>query len=360
MGELHIDLGALGRNLELVRARVGPSCVAAPVVKANAYGCGLAAVAGAFSKMGARDFFVATLMEALELRTIIDKDARIYMLGGFEADNGAYYEQERISPVLNTIEDICAYRELARGGDQRLPAAIHVDTGMKRLGLTGDDRRAFDDLDLNDSIDVRVVMSHFASADEAHSDTNARQNAAFKTWFDVFGDVPKSLANSSGIFRSNTYHYDMVRPGMCLYGLNPTSEVDNQMHNVVSLNVPILQVQTIKKGQSCGYNETYRFDRESVIATVALGYADGFLRSASNNGALYWKGMRCPIRGRVSMDTTILDVSHIPENQKPQAGEMMEVLGKHQSADDLASDMNTIGYEVLTSLGRRHQRTYKD
>ena len=361
MGKLVIDLGALTRNYRQIQTMTGAGCNVAAVVKANAYGCGLAAVAGALHAAGAQEFFVATLPEALELRTIIDEASRIYVLNGFNHTHGDLYMQENIIPVLSSMPEIQSYVALAAETGHKLPAIIHIDTGMNRLGLeSADIENLASAPEVLAGLDLHYVMSHFACADEQDHSMNAAQYEAFKQAAKTFPGVKMSLANSSGVFRSHDYYFDMVRPGMCLYGLNPLPEADNPMHPVVKLDVPVLQIRQAQKGETCGYGATHRFEKPANLAVVSMGYADGFLRSLSNKGVLYWKDYKCPVRGRVSMDLTIVDLSAVPDNELPGPGDMLEVIGTHQSADDVAEACGTIGYEILTSLSRRYQRIYKD
>jgi alanine racemase len=336
----------------------GPDCAAAVVVKANAYGLGVAPVAAALQKAGADKFFIATLAEALELRTIVGKKPDIYMLHGFEEAGCDLYKAEAITPVLSSVHEIESYAAFAAREETAFPAVIHIDTGMNRLGLKKQDMEKT--ASKLGSIDLRYVMSHFACADEKNHPMNEAQYKAFQAAAQMFPGTKKSLANSAGIFRSPEYHFDMIRPGMSLYGLNPTPETKNPMHPAIELAVEILQVKDTEDGETCGYNATYRFKKKQKLAIVSMGYADGFPRSLSNTGALYWKGHKCPLRGRVSMDLTTVDLSAVPENDLPGPGDMLEVIGPNQSADDLAADAGTIGYEILTSLSRRYQRIYKN
>lgn len=349
LGQLEIDLRAVAENYSIIQNKVSSSCEVAAVVKANAYGCGVAAIAPVLEAAGAKTFFVATLPEALELRTIIDREPLVATLNGFNAEGAALYAAENITPILNSPEDIAAYSAC----EHPLPKPIlHFDTGMNRLGLRAEQIEAAKPLQ------PAIIMSHFACGDEPDHELNNAQYEAFKAISQSFPNIPKCLANSFGVFRSDQYHLDIARPGMALYGLNPKPEENNPMRPVVKLSVPILQVREALNGETAGYNATYRFDKKSKLAIVPLGYADGFLRSLSSAGALYWKNIRCPIRGRVSMDLTIVDLSDVPENDLPSAGDMMEVIGTNQSADDLAANAGTIGYEILTSLSRRYKRKY--
>lgn len=359
MGILTIDLAAIRANYEILHQQVGPDCSVAAVIKANAYGLGAGPVAATLIQAGARAFFVATLEEALELRGIVDAAPEIFALNGFDGRTASAYPEHAIIPVLNHPGEAKEYAALSRGKGRRLPAAIHIDTGMNRLGAREADLAAMREAAAE--MDLCCVMSHFACADEAGHGMNARQHDRFRALSErYFPRVRRSLANSSGIFRGREYHFDMVRPGMALYGLNPVPEGKNPMRPVLDLHLRILQVKTAGKEEDCGYGATYRFDNESVVAIVSGGYADGLLRSLSNRGQLFWNGHACPVRGRVSMDLLTVDLSGVPENERPSEGEYMEVLGPHQDADDLAGAASTLGYEILTGLGRRYRRLYRD
>lgn len=354
---LNVSLSALAGNYRLMKSMGGRSL--APVLKADGYGTGAAQAFKALRAEGAQQFFVATLEEGIALRAL-DADADIFILGGFYHGAEAAYIAHRLSPVLNSLGDVERFAALGAKQGVRLPAATHFDTGMNRLGLDAPDTaRLIEDRSLLNGIDVRMVMSHFACSDELGHDMNARQAAAFAKIARAFPDVPKSLCNSSGIFRDKNWHYDILRPGFALYGGNPTPEATNPMRRVVDLSVRILQTRCVKAGESAGYSATHHFQNDTLLATVALGYADGFQRSGSSRAKLFWNGRPCPIVGRVSMDLIIVDLGGLPDDgTKPQAGDWLEVLGPHQSVDDLATDLGTIGYEVLTSLGRRYERIY--
>lgn len=356
MSILSIDLGAVRANYRAIQARVGAGCTVSGVVKANAYGLGVGPVSKALYEEGCRLFFVATLPEALELRLIVGDAPVIAMLNGYDASQAPLYKESKITPVLNHEGELTAYQNAAQ---DHKPAILHFDTGMNRLGFEADAvQRLADDSDALSGLDVLYVMSHFACSDESAHAMNAAQVESFLRLASLFRGVPKSMCNSGGIYQNADWHLDMVRPGMALYGLNPCPYQDNPMRAVLSLETLILQIKSAHKDETCGYNATYRFEENTMLAIVSLGYADGILRSLSNKGALYWKGIRCPIRGRVSMDLTIVDLSAVPDSVMPRPGDALEVIGPHQSADDLARDAGSIGYEILTSLSRRYQRVY--
>ena len=359
-GKLSIDLAALRGNYALLRGRVGPRVRVAAAVKANGYGLGAAEVSSALFTEGCRDFFVSSLEEGLALRQSL-KDGQIYVLNGFYASGADAYAEQNLIPALGSFMEIEAYKKLAAKLGRKLPAYLSFNTRMNRLGLGSvETDKLLREMHMLDGLEIVGVMSHFACADELGHPLNETQFGVFDEIARAFPNAAKSLSNSSGIFRNAKYHYDVVRPGMALYGLNPTPEAANPMKPVVSLKVPIVRTRIVYKDASVGYGATYRFEKDTPIATVAAGYADGLFRALSNKGALYWKDYACPIRGRVSMDLTTVDLSAVPENERPRPGDFMEVIGTHQSADDLAEAAGTIGYEILTALGNRYERFYEN
>lgn len=352
---LQISLTNLVANFHALRDMT--KAEVAPVLKANGYGTGAAKAFEALCKAGAKTVFVATPAEAAELRAI-DPGVRIFVLGGFYRDADDYYSSGNFTPVLNSLEELSRWMVLAKKMGRKLPAALHFDTGMNRLGFSPDETaRLLDDRSLLDAIDLRLIMSHFACSDEKFHDMNNHQAAAFAGIAEAFPHVPKSLCNSSGIFRDRNWHYDLIRPGNALYGGNPTPETTNPMRPVVDLSVRILQIKPVKAGETAGYGATHIFQNDTSLAVVAIGYADGFHRAGSNKAKLYWNGQACPVAGRVSMDLIICDIGKI-SGPGPQIGDLLEVLGPNQSVDQLAADCGTIGYEILTSLGKRHERIY--
>ncbi|MCB1784043.1 MAG: alanine racemase [Alphaproteobacteria bacterium] len=359
-GTLTIDLAALRENYLKLKNIVGASCETAAVVKANAYGLGVQQMTPALWQAGARAFFVALLEEGIELRKTLP-EARIAVLNGLIRGAEKEYAASNLIPVINTLTEIKAYQALAKELGKKLPAFLHIDTGMNRLGLEDHEiKEILQNPQATEGINILCIMSHFTSSEERESDSCARQYEAFSAVSMNFPGIPRSFCNSSGIFRDSTYHMDLVRPGMALYGLNPTPDQKNPMHPVIKLEAPVMQIRTAQKGDTCGYNETYRFNEEARLAVVSIGYADGLLRSLSNTGSLFWKGHALPIRGRISMDLTICDLSGVPENIGPLPGDHLEIIGPHQSADMVACAAKTIGYEILTSLGSRYARLYKN
>lgn len=352
---LTINLQNLCENYRFLTAQT--KAKPAGILKANAYGTGAAEVFKVLREEGCEIFFTATPGEAFALRALED-GPEIYVLGGLWTGAERDYFSEKIIPVLNSREMIMRWQDFAKGQDQILPAAIHFDTGMNRLGLGADETRALieDTCGALDGLDTKLIMSHFACADEAGHPMSARQHERFEKIAAHFPKAQKSLANSSGLFRSKDYHFDLVRPGYALYGGNPMPETNNPMKAVVYLESPILQIRNVKKGESVGYGAGHVFEDDTQIATLAVGYADGFLRAGSGCAKVFYKGQACPVLGRVSMDLVTIDIGHLPE--KPNPGQNIEILGDHQSVDDLAASCGTIGYEILTSLSMRYKRKY--
>ncbi len=357
-GELTIDIAALMRNYKTLDAMSATSCETAVSVKADAYGLGARDVVSALSKAGAQRFFVATLDEAITVRSVLPQ-ADIHILNGFMNDARDVYRAHNLSPVLNSLSEIELYRSFSHDCGEALPAIIHFDTGMNRLGLVSDEAQTLcDDLSLVDGIDVQFIMSHLSSSEEEDNPMNTVQYKRFQEVSLYFDGVKQSLCNSGGVFLSQKYHLDMTRPGIALYGGCAVSKMEEVIRPVVSLSAPILQIHSVKKGEFAGYNETHCFDKDGHVAIISIGYADGVLRSLANNGALYWQGYRLPIRGRVSMDLLICDLSAVSPQDYPVVGNMVEVIGAHQSIDDLAKDADTTAYEIITSLGARYKRNY--
>jgi len=342
---LQIDLQATCENYRKLDAMTQAQTAAA--VKGDAYGLGMEKIAPALHDAGCTMFFVATLQEGIKLRQILPQ-VEIAVLGGLYKGAEGDYVQHKLLPILNSPE------EVARAQSLQSPVILHFDTGMNRLGIEGSEV----DYESYKPLNLRAVMSHFACADDKEHPMTAQQNESFRRITQHFTDVAKSLANSPGLFRSPDYHYDLTRPGMALYGLNPTPEAQNPMRPVVEASVRILQIREAQKGESVGYGASHHFNESTRLATVAFGYADGVPRSLSNSGALFWKGYRLPMVGRVSMDSLTVDLSAIPESEMPEPHDFLEFIGPHQSPDDIAQQAGTIGYEILAALGDRYERVY--
>ncbi len=361
-GVLTIDLSAIAENYRRLKAAFLEKAVAA-VVKADGYGLGAERVAPVLVKAGARSIFVAQLDEALKLRPLLDRchpAVSLYVLNGLMPGAEADYVDNNILPVLNSLGEIEAWGKLARARGTALPAAVHLDSGMCRLGLPPDEverlRAAPERLE---GVLPTCILSHLACADTPEDPMNAAQLAALKAALTALPRAPVSFCNSSGIFLGRDYHFDLGRPGVALYGVNPTPGAPNPMQPVVRLQAKILQIRQIDAPQTVGYGATHRAAGPARIATVAAGYADGYLRSISNRGHAWVAGHRVPVVGRVSMDLLALDVTGLaPDAVRP--GLWAELLNTEQDVDALAQEAGTIGYEILTSLGARYHRVYLD
>jgi alanine racemase len=356
-GILTIDLGAIAQNWRLMKDRAQPAECAA-VVKADAYGLGIEPVAQTLAKVGCHTFFVAHFAEATRVRRAVPL-AHVYVLNGLPPGSEPLFVQARLRPVLGTLGELKRWRE-AGGG----PAALHVDTGMNRLGLSMTDAQALATAPDWRHAQFDFVMSHLVASEEPDNPLNGAQARHFERMADIFGARAKrrSLANSSAHFLPDPPRYDLTRPGYALYGGNPTPGQPNPMHPVVKLEATIIQIRTIEPGDTVGYNAQWTAKRQSRIATISLGYADGWLRSLSatatrTGGVAVVAGVRCPFAGRVSMDLITVDVTDVPDGQ-PRVGQTVTLIGDGIGVDDVADMANTNGYEILTSLGGRYTRRY--
>ena len=358
---LTIDLDAVQANYRRLGQELGGVACAA-VVKADAYGLGVTQVVPALRRAGARIFCVAQLGEAIEVRQVLANagadEAEIYVLNGLAAGPAEEFQAHRAHPVLNSLGEIDAWRAAAQGSGRALVAALHTDTGMSRLGLPGDELDALaDDHGRLDGIKLSYVMSHLACADAPDHPLNAEQLAAFNAARARLPAAPACLANSSGIFLGPHYHFDLGRPGVALYGVNPTPDRPNPMNQVVRLQGRILQVREIDAPRTVGYGATHRTAGPTRVATVAVGYADGYLRSLSNRGSAWIGDRQVPLVGRVSMDLITFDVT-AASREAARPGSLVDLIGPRWGVDDAAEAAGTIGYEILTALGRRYHRVY--
>ena len=355
---LTVRLGAIGANYGTFRRLAGPA-VAAAVVKADAYGMGVQRVAPALIAAGCDTFFVARLEEGITLRPLAPK-ARIFVLDGAPAEALPALIAHNLIPVLNSLEDIARWSGAASRIRRVLDGVLHLDTGMNRLGLSAEDlsELAASWRTRLANLDLVLVMSHLASADDPGAAQNTAQLSRFRTALAMLPPAPASLAASAGVLLGKPYLFDLVRPGIGLYGGHPQAgHGKNPMRTAATLTARILQLRRIDKGESVGYAATYRAKRPSMLATMALGYADGLPRSLSNKGMAAFAGSRVPMVGRISMDLLSLDVSAIPANQIKVGGDV-EFLGDAMPLDDVAGLAGTNAYEILTGLNPRLPRHY--
>jgi alanine racemase len=361
-GILTINLSAIEANWELLGRQAMPSECAA-VIKANGYGCGIEQVARALTHAGCRTFFVADISEAVRVRSIA-AGAALYVLNGLLPETATFFADIRAQPVIGSLVELAEWDAFCTANQWRGGAALHVDTGMNRLGISVDEAAALAPRIRSENHGITLLMSHLACAEQQAHPLNERQIQLFREIRLLYRGIPGSLANSSGIFLGNSAHCDVVRPGAALFGVNPTPGHRNPMHPVVELRARVVQVRTVPKGETIGYNATWTAKHPTRIAIVAAGYADGYPRAASasdtNPGAsAIVAGTRCPLAGRVSMDLLAVDITALPENSV-RRGDLVTLIGDTIGVDDLAAAAGTIGYEVLVSLGHRYHRAYRE
>lgn len=352
---LTINTSALAANYRALCERVAPAVVAG-VVKADGYGLGAREVARTLQAEGCRHFFVALLCEAADLIPALEGVAQVYVLNGLLPGDEAECATSGAIPVLNSLNQAQRWRDEAMKRGHPLPAVLQVDTGMSRMGMEQQEIDAFlADESFLSQIDLRMLISHLACADAPDAAANALQAERFEAISRRFPGILRALDNSAGALLKRG-HFDLVRAGIGLYGGAP-SQGPNPFQRVVDLETRIAQVRTISAGTGVGYGLTFKSRRETVIATIPVGYADGWPRCLGNTGSVYIAGKRVPIVGRVSMDSITLDVTDVPAAHI-YPGAPVELLGPHQGIDDVAADAGTISYEILTQLSRRYARTY--
>lgn len=360
-GILTVDLAALADNWRRLRDRLVPGCQCAGVVKADGYGLGAGVVARTLYAAGCRVFFVAHLDEGLRLKPALPTDARVSVLSGPLPRTEPEFTAAGLVPVLNSPEQIEGWARHARTRAPGASAAIHVDTGMARLGLTDTEFSALvDDPDATRDFACDLVMSHLACADIPGHALNESQAEAFRRARARLPGVPGSLANSSGIFLGPGWHHDLARPGVALYGVNPTPGRPNPMADVVRLQARILQVRRVDALMTVGYGATHGVESGRRLATLGVGYADGLPRAAGGCVTGYLGDVPVPLVGRVSMDLITVDLGAVPENQPVAPGDLVDLIGPNNPVDHVAARAGTIGYEILTALGSRYARRYVD
>ena len=360
-GVLTIDLAAIEANWKaLARGAMPAECAA--VIKADAYGCGIEPVGTILAKAGCRTFFVADLLEARRLRKVAPEPT-VYVLNGLMPGTAETFADLHVRPVIGSLTELAEWDAFVATSGWQGGAALHVDTGMNRLGLSPDEAAALAPRVRADVHGITLLMSHLVSAEEENNPLNDKQIKLFRDIRVLYRGTPSSLANSSGVFLGSAAHCDMIRPGAALFGINPTPKRSNPMRPVVALRGRIVIVRDVKRGETVGYNAGWTTKRDAHIAIVAVGYADGYLRAASASDArsgaeAIIAGQRCPLAGRVSMDLLAVDVTDLPAGAVKR-GDMATLIGDGVSVDDFAARADTIGYEVLTSLGRRYHRIYR-
>jgi alanine racemase len=360
-GTLTIDLDAVEANWRaLAHKLLTVECAA--VVKANAYGLGLEPVTAKLAKAGCKTFFVADIAEARRARTRA-REAAIYVLNGFSPEAADTFAELNAQPVINSTAELAEWDAFVTARNWRGGAAIHVDTGMNRLGISADEAAALALRLQQENHGITLLMSHLACAEIAGHPLTANQIRLFRELRMLYHGVPASLANSSGIYIGDTAHFDLARPGAALYGINPTPGQANPMRNVVELSGRILQVRKVAQGETVGYGAAWTARRASRIAVVALGYADGLLRAGSGvdrkgGSTAIVAEKSCPVVGYVSMDLACVDITDLADNAV-RRGDMVTFIGENLPIDEAAASAGTIGYEILVRLGPRCHLVYR-
>ncbi len=358
---LTIDLGAIAANWRLLNGRVSPAECAA-VVKSDAYGCGIEAVTKALARAGCKTFFVADLAEARRVRAIAP-EAVIYVLKGLMPETASSYAELRVQPVINSLVELAEWDAFVSTSKWNGGAALHVDTGMNRLGIGVEEAAALSPRAQTENHGITLLMSHLAAADVPEHPLNDQQIRAFREIRMMFRGISASLANSSGIFLGPAAYADLVRPGVALYGGNPTPGQPNPMRPVIELKGRILQIREVKRGDTVGYGATWTAKRTTRLAIISVGYADGYLHAASaanelRGGEIVVAGQLCPLAGRISMDLIAADITDLEGIAR--RGDIVSLIGGAIGIDELAKYAGTISYEILTSVGRRGNRIYRD
>jgi alanine racemase len=360
-GTLTVDLAAIVANWQALRRQL-LTVECAAVVKANAYGLGLKPVVGALARAGCKTFFVADIAEARIVRARA-KDATIYVLHGFTLQCAEVFIELAARPVINSMTELAEWDAFVADRAWQGGAALHVDTGMNRLGVSPEEAAALAPRAQTQNHGIALLLSHLACADIPDHPLNAKQLKLFRELRGLYSGIAASLANSSGIFLGDANYFDLARPGAALYGINPTPGRPNPMASVVELTGRIVQLRTVARDQTIGYGATWTARRNSRIAAVALGYANGLLRAGSAGdehpgGAAIVAGKRCPIVGRISMDLLMVDITDLPDGAV-RRGDFATLIGGELSIDEVAAAAGTIGYEVLTRLGMRCHLDYR-
>ena len=354
IASLTVRLGAIVENFRLCGSLSGS--VVAGVVKADAYGLGAGPVARALLEAGCDTFFVARLEEGIAVRPSVPR-MRIFVLDGVSSGSVEQYLANGLTPVLNSLDEISAWSDAATRRQTQLDAALHFDTGMNRLGLPPDELSvlAAEAARRLSGINTVLLMSHLACSDDPASQMNVEQLGRFRNALAMLPPAPASLSASGGVLLGKDYAFDLVRPGIALYGGNPQAGATNPFRTAARLTGRVLQVRRVDKGESVGYGATFRTARRSTLATVALGYADGLMRAIGNKGSGAIGGVRVPVVGRVSMDLITLDVTDIAP---VEPGDEVEFVGDTISLEEAARAAGTVNYEILTGLGTRFPRHY--
>ena len=355
---LDINLKSISKNYQIIKKKLDKKCIIAATVKANAYGLGVNLIVPRLISEGCKFFFVATTNEAIELRNL-NKKIHIIILNGLITNDLNLIHKHKLIPVINNLDQLEKIERFQKRKNIKLKIVLHFDTGMSRLGF---DQRETNFLinrkkDLIKKSKILIVMSHLSCADDIKSKKNKEQLQKFNSIRSNFPHCLHSLSNSAGILLGSKYHFDMVRPGISIFGGNSQLNQKINFHNVVSLKAKLIQIREINKNETIGYGATYKAKSKMKIGTIGIGYADGFNRLFSNNFHIKNKKNLIKVVGRISMDLTTIDLTSI-KNKKNIMDEEFEIIGNKNSVNKIAKKINTIPYEILTSLGKRYQKRY--
>ena len=353
---LKVNLNKIRENYITIKSQINPNCEIAAVVKANAYGIGAKQVVKTLADIGCSSFCVSHVEEAIDM----PRDVTTYVLHGINSKDDAKLAIELgVVPVLNHLKQIEIWNSIAKSKEKILPALLQVDIGMGRFGLSNSEfQKLINNHNYLSNIKLTHLVGHMSCAEQTNHPLNSQQLLEFKNYLNYFPETKASLANSAGIFLGSDFHFDMVRPGCALYGINPTSLENNPMEHVVELQGYIVQKRIIDKDQFIGYRAQYKANAGEKLFIVECGYADGYVRALSNKGICYVAGYYLPVVGVISMDATIVSAASLPEQYFNEATHA-EMLGNHITIDDVARYANTISYEILTTrFGNRCKRFY--
>ncbi len=356
---LEIDLKSICHNFKKIKKKVSKDCIVAATVKANAYGLGLKKVSQSLIRVKCKDFFVATLNEGIELRSY-NESVNIFILNGLDSGKCSIYKKYKLTPVLNSIKQIREYESYQSRIKKPMNAIIHFDTGMSRLGLDENETKKLikNKNKYLKKTNVMYIMSHLACGDNPRDKKNNEQLKMFKEISKSFKNIKMTLANSAGVLLGKKYHFDMVRPGISIYGGNAQKVEKNSYKQVIKLTAKLIQIRQIEKGSTVGYGATYKAKQKMIIGTVGLGYGDGLSRLFSNNMKCYYKKKEVNIIGRVSMDLITLDLSKF-QKKDIKISNRIEIINNQNNINQICVNIGTIPYEILTSLGHRYRRKYK-
>ena len=355
---LEINLKALSQNYKNLKNKLDKETDCAATIKADAYGIGDKVVVKSLIKSGCKTFFVAHFSEAVRLREF-SKTIKVFCYHGINKENYKDFIKFNIVPIANSLEQILMIRLLNIKNRFNKNIAIHFDTGMSRLGLdTSETKWLIKNKNKISSIKVELIMSHLACADQPNNPMNKKQLERFDTIRKEFKESKASLANSAGIFLNKKYHFDLVRPGIALYGGNPFINKKIDLKNVINLKAKVIQIRQIQKNDTVGYGATFKAKKDMLVGTIAIGYADGINRKFSSNMCVFLDGKQLKVLGRISMDLITIDMTSLPKLKKSKKIIYVDVINKYHDINSLSKNIDTISYEVLTSLGNRYKRQY--